>query len=299
MNRSKVPGAVVPDKLLQIIQRELQDPREGRKRAIERAAKLGAVLKGLGYKGVHLGGVHRDFDLAGQVLDRMGEYETQWRELLPEFDFPIPGGFYAFPEEDKAATTRSVFPAPGQKIPFSEKLMYRMMKGVHNWLFSLESPLGRPLQNLCRRIEKHKSAVRSVDFVETALKKLFLNCRHCGDCGIQHLAYLCPESQCPKHMRNGACGGSSNGCCEVYPDRPCVVWTRVYARLASDDNLFEMHAQCVPPRMWELDQTSSWLNYFLGRDHQSASTNLVQAFRSAACRRISCSQSDPVDLQGL
>jgi len=25
----------------------------------------------------------------------------------------------------------------------------------------------------------------------------------------------------------------------------------------------------IPPRNWVLDQTSSWANYFLGRDHHS------------------------------
>ncbi len=48
---------------------------------------------------------------------------------------------------------------------------------------------------------------------------------------IQHVAFLCPESQCPKHIRNGACGGSRNGGCEVYPDRKCV-WFRAWERWA-------------------------------------------------------------------
>jgi methylenetetrahydrofolate reductase (NADPH) len=31
--------------------------------------------------------------------------------------------------------------------------------------------------------------------------------------------------------------------------------------------------------MWELNQTSAWLNFHLGRDHQNASAEIVQRCR--------------------
>ena len=42
------------------------------------------------------------------------------------------------------------------------------------------------------------------------------------------MAYLCPESHCSKNQRNGPCGGSRDGDCEV-PGKPCV-WARAYER---------------------------------------------------------------------
>jgi methylenetetrahydrofolate reductase (NADPH) len=105
---------------------------------------------------------------------------------------------------------------------------------------------------------------------EDPVKKVLLSCKKCGDCGIHHLAFLCPESQCPKHIRNGACGGSSQGMCEVYPDRPCV-YVRAYKRLALIKNTKDMAREFVPPRMWELNQSSAWLNFHLKRDHQTVS----------------------------
>jgi hypothetical protein len=39
----------------------------------------------------------------------------------------------------------------------------------------------------------------------------------------------------------------------------------------------------VPPRMWELDNTPSWLNFHLKRDHQSASTQIAQFCRARTC----------------
>jgi methylenetetrahydrofolate reductase (NADPH) len=97
------------------------------------------------------------------------------------------------------------------------------------------------------------------------------------------VGFLCPESQCPKHIRNGACGGSRDGRCEVFPERDCV-WFRACRRWASAGALSEMASGCVPPRMWELDASSSWLNFHLQRDHQGAAAEVVSVCRHASCR---------------
>jgi methylenetetrahydrofolate reductase (NADPH) len=99
------------------------------------------------------------------------------------------------------------------------------------------------------------------------VKKPVLSCQSCGDCAIQHVAFLCPESGCPKHTRNGACGGSRDGFCEVNPDRECV-WVRAYKRLNQCNMAHTLAKDFVPPRMWELNNTSSWINFHLGKDHQ-------------------------------
>ena len=118
--------------------------------------------------------------------------------------------------------------------------------------------------------------------VENPAKSLLLSCQHCGDCGIQHVGFLCPESGCPKHTRNGACGGSRGGMCEVNPDRYCI-WYRAHNRLASAEKKSELHTGCVPPRMWELNDTSSWINFHLRRDHQSASNEIMDFCRLKSC----------------
>jgi methylenetetrahydrofolate reductase (NADPH) len=110
-----------------------------------------------------------------------------------------------------------------------------------------------------------------------------LGCLKCGDCAIQDVGFLCPESQCPKHIRNGACGGSSNGRCEVYPERPCV-WVRAYRRMANAGRTRQIIDGCVPPRLWELNQTSAWLNFHLQRDHQGISNEIAQRCKVIGCR---------------
>ena len=54
-------------------------------------------------------------------------------------------------------------------------------------------------------------------------------CRDCGDCSLPEIAYVCPESQCAKNQRNGPCGGTREGLCEVY-DTECI-WSQAYERL--------------------------------------------------------------------
>jgi len=67
--------------------------------------------------------------------------------------------------------------------------------------------------------------------LEHLTKVMLFDCKDCGDCALIDVAYLCPMSQCPKNQRNGACGGSFEGWCEVYPGKKQCVYVRAYARL--------------------------------------------------------------------
>ena len=154
---------------------------------------------------------------------------------------------------------------------------------VHDQFFNFNAPLAAFLRLLAHRLGRRATGRLLLQLLEDPAKTLLLECRRCGDCAIQHVAFLCPESQCPKHIRNGACGGSRNGCCEVFPERKCV-WFRAWERWADAGHPEEMAADCIPPRLWELDGTSSWMNFHLQRDHQSASGDILQACRAAECR---------------
>jgi methylenetetrahydrofolate reductase (NADPH) len=82
------------------------------------------------------------------------------------------------------------------------------------------------------------------------------------------VAYLCPESQCAKNQRNGPCGGSHQGLCEV-KNRPCI-WARAYERLKAygeDERMLDRPAVIKDNT---LKGTSAWANTFLERDHAAA-----------------------------
>ena len=80
-----MPGAYVSDTLYKQVIQEWKTPREGLNAAIERAARLGVVLKAFGYRGIHIGGIHRSFKAIARILDRMEEIEETWPNYLNDF----------------------------------------------------------------------------------------------------------------------------------------------------------------------------------------------------------------------
>ena len=294
MNSTRIPGAVVTDRLSRIVEKEWTTPQEGRKAAIERSARLGCILKGLGYRGIHIGGIQRNFDTVGKILDRMDELQDDWKHFITDFDFPQPKGFYYFSKNPVSGLSDGTPNLVKQPPPPTRKNLFNLMQDAHNLLFSFDSPLAGLLEKFCGWADKSPFGKFGVSVTEDFTKKIFLECKKCGDCGIIHVAFLCPESQCPKHIRNGACGGSHNGKCEVYPDRRCI-WYRAFNRLATAGTTHEMTKGCVPPRMWELNNTSSWINFFLKRDHQSAATEITR-FCSAVSCRLDIETADPCKL---
>lgn len=74
---------------------------------------------------------------------------------------------------------------------------------------------------------------------------------------------MCPQT-CPKQLRNGPCGGTNNGQCEVIPEQACI-WVKVYDR-AKAANELELLKVYVPPPDRSLKGTSAWINYFLNKD---------------------------------
>ena len=283
MNAGQVPGVVVSNDLCRQVHREWADKKAGRKASIERTARLGAVLRGIGYRGIHIGGIHKSFESAGLILDRIEAIGDQWRDFLPEFNHPQPDGFYLFNGDNHAnALDQSAFGNIHYSNDWPDQLRYRLLKGVHQLFFNSKHPLAPQFRRLARYLDNGLGSRVLIDLFEHPAKAMLLGCKTCGDCGIQHVGFLCPESQCPKHTRNGACGGSRGGFCEVFPGKQCV-WFRAHRRLAHDNQAQEMVHGCVPPRMWELDQSSSWLNFHLDRDHQSTSSEI--AFR---CRMTDC-----------
>ena len=61
-------------------------------------------------------------------------------------------------------------------------------------------------------------------------------CFECGDCVLDYTGGICPLTACTKSLLNGACGGASNGMCEVSPDRPCG-WELIYQQAKSKNQL--------------------------------------------------------------
>lgn len=273
----RVPGVRMPDDLLALVEKEAAAPDKGRGRFIELAAMQVAVARGLGYRGVYLAG-QRGADEIGRVLELVDGYgPDDWRAMLGEVSFAEPGPFRLFEpaeasaggpvlasERPSAAWLRSRSPEARRRARRAVPLAYKVDRKVHDLVFAPGSPgfdLGRAFYERAERLRLG----RPLHVLEQIAKVPLFDCRDCGDCSLPEIAYLCPESQCVKNQRNGPCGGSSQGECEV-PGKPCI-WASAYGRLKPYGQELTMLERAPVLNDNALRRTSAWANTFLGRDH--------------------------------
>jgi methylenetetrahydrofolate reductase (NADPH) len=97
--------------------------------------------------------------------------------------------------------------------------------------------------------------------IERSLKGIFFDCNMCGDCVLSSTGMSCPMN-CPKHIRNGPCGGvRENGNCEIEPDMKCVwldAWSGAAKMKNADRNGWQITNVQLPLDS-SLDGRSSWL----------------------------------------
>jgi methylenetetrahydrofolate reductase (NADPH) len=258
----EIPGIAIPDALLEVAEREAASPDKGKAFFLELAARQVAIARGLGYAGAYIGGTGRAQDFQA-VLDLAAGYgPDDWRTFAKEDAWAMPGTFYLYAGDGSTGLTGGTRAQRGR--PRRVPLAYRANRTVHALAFDPASRGFRAAGRVYAAAERaHLGHV--VHVAEQAIKIPLFDCRDCGDCSLPEVAYLCPESQCVKNQRNGPCGGSRDGECEI-PGRACI-WARAYERLkpyGEDAAMFDR-----PPAVADnaLRRTSAWANTFLGRDH--------------------------------
>ncbi|HEX3015738.1 MAG TPA: methylenetetrahydrofolate reductase C-terminal domain-containing protein [Desulfobacteria bacterium] len=269
MNANKLPGCVVTDKLLKELAAEKEAADKGLAARLLRAAKMYAILKGMGFAGVHIGGNNIKYEQVEYIIDKGEELSKNWLDLVPEFDYPMDKGFYLFEKDPKTGLNTEVFTnRKDRPLDGPVTFGYKLLRFAHSMAFEPGTPFFPMMQSIyaSRQSKKHG--------LEHIIKVISNDCKDCGDCMLLDLAYLCPMSQCPKNQRNGACGGSYQGWCEVYPNEKQCVWVRAYARLKKYGEEAQLGAYRVPPCNWDLYQTSSWYNFYMGKDHSAARLNI-------------------------
>jgi methylenetetrahydrofolate reductase (NADPH) len=255
------PGCWVSPELLEAVRRESGAPDGGRRARLERAARTVAVLRGLGYAGAYLGGTH-DAEQIAWIIRRAGELLPRWEELAGELAFGLPGGFYLYRHAMPAAPTGvAAARPPGMRLPRLLDLLSRLLPVTR------DTGLRRLLRRVLAWVDRRPRLAAGLERVELAVKRPLFGCQACGNCVLGHLEYVCPET-CPKRMRNGPCGGTRLGRCEVV-DRPCI-WVGVYERAKQAGRVRALTVY-VPPPDRTLAGTSSWINYFLDKDSRPRS----------------------------
>lgn len=253
MAKGEPPGCWVSPELLARVRAERQAPDGGLKARLERAARMVAVLRGLGYAGAYIGGTH-DADHVQWIIRHAEAMAPHWEELYGEFQFGRAGGFYLYePSIAAADVTRAVV---STRLPRLLEALARVFPVAH------DTGLRRLVRRLFAWIDRKRPLAQVVERAELAVKKPLFGCQACGNCVLSWMEYVCPQT-CPKQMRNGPCGGTHLGRCEVR-DQPCI-WVDVHARAKAAGRVDALRTY-VPPPDRSLTGTSSWINYFLERD---------------------------------
>jgi methylenetetrahydrofolate reductase (NADPH) len=272
-NAGKIPGVVVTDELLALAEKQGAGPDKGKTFFVELAAKHVAVARGLGYNGVYLGG-HMPAATFGEILDKAASFAPDdWRAFAREIQFPFSDEFFFFERDEETGLSSDEVNAAyaeskrRRKTELRVPFKYRFSRRLHSAAFEPDAPLFPAGRAFYRTVEKAPTLLKIAHVAEQAVKVPMFACRDCGDCSLPDIAYVCPESQCVKNQRNGPCGGTREGLCEIY-DTECI-WSQAYERLKRYGEEEGLVDGPVVVKDNALARTSAWANTFLGRDHNT------------------------------
>ncbi|NUQ61217.1 MAG: methylenetetrahydrofolate reductase C-terminal domain-containing protein [Pirellulales bacterium] len=271
----KLAGCVVSDGLLEQAEKYGGGADKGRVFFQELAAKQLAVFKGLGFAAGYLGGMAKPETFSSIIEKAESFAPDDWREFIREIQFSRPGEFFLFDHDPQTglsepARVNREFLRSLERPPKNGEvtLSYRFSRLVHDIAFTENKGLFGLFRRLYSRWEKKPGRLsRFAYWLEKNAKHLAFECQDCGDCSLPDCAYLCPMIACSKHSRNGPCGGSADGRCEL-GDKTCF-WARVYQRMKfyrQSETMFDRPIVFYHP---ELKHTSSWANRYLDKDHQA------------------------------
>ena len=264
MSTGSPPGCWASPKLVDDIRKESEAPDKGLGARLERAAKSVAVLKGLGYAGAYIGGTH-DATQVNRIIQRAEELAPNWQQCFEELQYGDANGFYLENERTPPKRSKTFLPTvldmAGEAMPLpwakdkSDSPMRRSFRAFFAWIDSKP-----PLRELADKFEYWG-------------KRPVFGCEACGNCVLGHMQYVCPQT-CPKQMRNGPCGGTFLGRCEVV-DQECI-WVKVYQRSEASERVPDLRT-FIPAPDRKLHDTSSWINFYLERDSRPGHPKPVNA----------------------
>lgn len=234
-HEGRIPGVVVSDALWNLCRERSASPDRGKAFFLEFAAKQIAIYRGLGFRGVYLGGVH-NFPAIEKILAIERTFAPDdWKQFAREIRFSRPGEFFYYAEDPLTglADSQNETPRPRRHSKHVTAL-YQISKLSHETMFVPGKPLARWGASLCAHAKDPMQGPAPLRILEHLSKAALYRCKDCGDCSLPDIAYLCPESQCAKNQRNGPCGGTREGRCEVDGFGDCI-WLRAYERLQHDN----------------------------------------------------------------
>jgi methylenetetrahydrofolate reductase (NADPH) len=269
----RIPGVVVSRALLELGQKHAQSPDGGKAFFSEFAAKQIAIYRGLGYRGVYIGGVHSFPAIENILAIEKSFAPDDWKQFAREIRFSRAGEFFYFAEDPATgladATKRQAHPPADSRHVTPA---YQISKWAHDTMFAPGAAFAKWGAKICAAAKDSFQGPRPLRALEHLSKSALYQCRDCGDCSLPDIAFLCPESQCAKNQRNGPCGGTREGRCEVDGYGDCI-WLRAYERWQHDGQEQALLEHSPVVQNQGLRGTSAWANNWLGRDHAAKKTS--------------------------
>jgi methylenetetrahydrofolate reductase (NADH) len=264
IHKGAVPGVVITDDLLAVVEHEAKAADKGRAARLTRLALQVVGAEHLGYAGVQLSGLgtHADvshvLELAAQWRARSTTLDAWWRAWEDSLRLPdgMPArlhrepGYFFFDRVAPHPAARTLRPA--------ERRRYTLLHAVHEVFFNDRSPVSRLLRPLARRVPTGSRLADGLAALERRMKAPLVGCELCGYCRLPDTFYVCPET-CPKGLANGPCGGSMDNTCEA-GDRECIHSLKY--RLAKAAGRLDDLERGVIPGVPEPRGGSSWLRHF-------------------------------------
>jgi 5,10-methylenetetrahydrofolate reductase len=275
MHDIKLPGCFVSDEFLA----ELQS--ENIEQHIERAAQQVAMYKQLGAAGVDIGGVH-DFATFTKILTLASQIGSDWEKYKDNLCWPGGEKFYLYESSgQKAVATR-------MKKRFRQRFFDFMHRAILDPDYT-GFKLFRGTMGLLGTRKGKGFCYRSFYAVERGFKYLAFDCEDCGDCYLPENFSYCTIGGCEKGMDNAPCGDSTvDGLCGNNLERICIGEYVYKAAATKPDGRSKLRAIINKPRMHELENTASILNYLFGVDHTKAAPlisigDMLNAYNPVTC----------------
>ena len=265
----KIPGVVVTDALLELCEKQSKSADGGKAFFTEFAAKQVAIYRGLGFRGAYLGGVHSLAAIENILQMERTFAPDDWKQFAREIGFSRPSEFHYYAQDPATCLADPKQEIPRPAAPTKHvTAVYQLSKLSHETMFMPGTAFANWGAKVCAKSRDSFQGPSSLRVLEHLSKAALFRCKDCGDCSLPEIAYLCPESQCAKNQRNGPCGGTREGRCEVDGYGDCI-WLRAYERLKHDGHEEKLLDHVPVVQNQGLRGTSAWANLWLGRDHNS------------------------------
>jgi methylenetetrahydrofolate reductase (NADPH) len=178
-----------------------------------------------------------------------------------------PWRIFYFAENPGTGLADSTKRNPGSSVASKHvTAVYQLSKWSHDTMFAPATAFAKWGARISANSKDSFQGPKPLRALEHLIKSALFQCKDCGDCSLPGIAFLCPESQCAKNQRNGPCGGTREGRCEVDGYGDCI-WLRAYERLKHDGREQDLLQHTLVVQNQGLRGTSAWANNWLGRDH--------------------------------